>query len=240
MAKSKEEVIEQPDDVVEAEAAASGSLVPAISNFNMILITGFGMAIVIVIVMLANGGPASEMASVTPTSIESSTSSSSAVSAPISALSSSSTTAPSATPAAVSSGDVNVGGIERKGEGRHFYTTIKIPANAETLYLSGSGASRNADGSWGDMEAQVEDTFNSFKDKLEGEGWSLSDIVQVRAFAVSDEYGLLDFDGFNRGYRKFFGTDENPMKPVRSFVEIAGLVVPGWLVEIEIRAAKLP
>jgi enamine deaminase RidA (YjgF/YER057c/UK114 family) len=252
MAKSKEEVIEQPDDVVEVEAAASGSLVPAISNFNMILITGFGMAIVIVIVMLASGEPASEMASVTPTAIESSASSSSAASAPTSSLSTSSlstsslstsslsTTAPSTTPAAVSSGDVNVGGIERKGEGRHFYTTIKIPANAETLYLSGSGASRNEDGSWGDMEAQVEDTFNSFKDKLEGEGWSLSDIVQVRAFAVSDEYGLLDFDGFNRGYRKFFGTEENPMKPVRSFVEIAGLVVPGWLVEIEIRAAKLP
>ena len=30
------------------------------------------------------------------------------------------------------------------------------------------------------------------------------------------------------------------MKPVRSFVQIAGLVVPGWLVEIEIRAARMP
>jgi enamine deaminase RidA (YjgF/YER057c/UK114 family) len=132
-----------------------------------------------------------------------------------------------------------VGGIERKGEGRHFYTTIKIPANAETLYLSGSGAARNEDGTWGDMEAQTVDTFNSFKATLEAEGWSLSDIVQVRAFAVAGEYGLLDFDGFNRGYRQFFGTEENPMKPVRSFVEIAGLVVPGWLVEIEIRAARV-
>lgn len=238
MAKSNEEVIEQTDDVVEVEAAASGSLVPQISNFNMILITGFGMAIVIVIVMLASGEPASEMASATPASIEASASGSSpAASAP---AASSSTATTSSAPASVTSGDVNVGGIERKGEGRHFYTTIKIPANAETLYLSGSGASRNEDGSWGDMEAQVEDTFNSFKDKLEAEGWSMSDIVQVRAFAVSDEYGLLDFDGFNRGYRKFFGTEENPMKPVRSFVEIAGLVVPGWLIEIEIRAAKLP
>lgn len=236
MAKSKEEVIEQTDDIVEVEeAAASGSLVPKISNFNMILITGFGMAIVIIIVMLASGEPASEMASTAPAPVESSMSAASSSSAP-----STSTTSAPGTPAAVTSGDVNVGGIERKGEGRHFYTTIKIPANAETLYLSGSGASRNEDGSWGDMEAQVEDTFNSFRDKLESEGWSMSDVVQVRAFAVSDEYGLLDFDGFNRGYRKFFGTEENPMKPVRSFVEIAGLVVPGWLIEIEIRAAKLP
>ena len=137
-------------------------------------------------------------------------------------------------------GMVNVGGIERRGEGRHFFTTIKVPAGAESLYLSGSGASPLEDGSWGEMEQQVVDTFESFKETLESQGWSMSDIVQVRAFAVSDEFGYLDFDGFNRGYRKFFGTEENPLKPVRTFVEIQGLVVPGWLVEIEIRAARMP
>lgn len=135
---------------------------------------------------------------------------------------------------------VNVGGIERRGEGRHFFTTIKVPAGAESLYLSGSGASPLEDGSWGEMEQQVVDTFESFKETLESQGWSMSDIVQVRAFAVSDEFGYLDFDGFNRGYRKFFGTEENLLKPVRTFVEIQGLVVPGWLVEIEIRAARMP
>ena len=135
---------------------------------------------------------------------------------------------------------VNVGGIERRGEGRHFFTTIKVPAGAESLYLSGSGASPLEDGSWGEMEQQVVDTFESFKETLESQGWSMSDIVQVRSFAVSDEFGYLDFDGFNRGYRKFFGTEENPLKPVRTFVEIQGLMVPGWLVEIEIRAARMP
>ncbi|MEJ6679975.1 MAG: Rid family hydrolase [OM182 bacterium] len=135
---------------------------------------------------------------------------------------------------------VNVGGIERRGEGRHFFTTIKVPAGAESLYLSGSGASPLEDGSWGEMEQQVVATFESFKETLESQGWSMSDIVQVRAFAVSDEFGYLDFDGFNRGYRKFFGTEENPLKPVRTFVEIQGLMVPGWLVEIEIRAARMP
>jgi len=135
---------------------------------------------------------------------------------------------------------VIVGGIERRGEGRHFFTTIKVPAGAESLYLSGSGASPLEDGSWGEMEQQVVDTFENFKETLESQGWSMSDIVQVRAFAVSDEFGYLDFDGFNRGYRKFFGTEENPLKPVRTFVEIQGLVVPGWLIEIEIRAARMP
>jgi enamine deaminase RidA (YjgF/YER057c/UK114 family) len=132
------------------------------------------------------------------------------------------------------------GGIERNGEGRLFYTTIKIPANAETLYLSGTGAARKADGTWGNMEEQAIDTFTKFKGILEAQGWSMSDIVQVRVFAVAGEYGLLDFDGFNRGYQRFFGTEENPMKPVRSFIQVAALVNPDWLIEVEIRAARVP
>jgi enamine deaminase RidA (YjgF/YER057c/UK114 family) len=248
MAKSKEN--NQTEETVEAEevVADTVSMLPEISNFNMALITGFGMAIIIIIVMLASDQPTEQTAaSPAPVSMAASTSSPAATpttstpaATPASTPAATPTSAPAPAAPSVSSGDVNVGGIERKGEGRHFYTTIKIPANAETLYLSGSGAARNEDGTWGDMEAQTIDTFNSFKATLEAEGWSMSDVVQVRAFAVAGEYGLLDFDGFNRGYREFFGTEENPMKPVRSFVQIAGLVVPGWLVEIEIRAARAP
>ena len=131
-------------------------------------------------------------------------------------------------------------GIDRYQEGKLFYTSIRIPANAETLYLSGSGATKKADGSYGNMEEQAISTFTKFKDVLESQGWSMKDVVQVRAFAIAGDYGLLDFDGFNRGYSRFFGTPENPNKPVRSFVQVANLVVDGWLVEIEIRAARLP
>ena len=137
-------------------------------------------------------------------------------------------------------GTVSAQEIVRTGEGRNFYNNIFIPAGAETLYLSGAGARPMADGSWGDMEQQTIDTFSRFKETLESQGWSMEDIVQVRAFAVSGDDGVLDFDGFNRGYQQFFGTDDNPQKPVRSFVEIAGLVVDGWLIEIEIRAARMP
>ena len=68
----------------------------------------------------------------------------------------------------------------------------------------------------------------------------MSDIVQVRVFGVAGDDGTFDFAGFNAGFAQFFGTEENPMKPVRSVVEIADLVVDGWLVEIEIRAARVP
>ena len=130
--------------------------------------------------------------------------------------------------------------IVREGEGRMFYNSISIPAGAETLYLSGAGASPQADGTYGDMEQQTTNTFEKFKASLEAQGWSMSNIVQVRVFGVAGADGTFDFAGFNRGFQKFFGTDENPMKPVRSVVEIAGLVVDGWLVEIEIRAARVP
>ncbi|MEQ8952997.1 MAG: Rid family hydrolase [Gammaproteobacteria bacterium] len=130
--------------------------------------------------------------------------------------------------------------ITRYNEGNYFYTSITIPPGAETMYLSGSGARPLADGSWGDMRQQTINTFERFKQTLEEQGWSMSDIVQVRAFAVAGDDGELDFAGFNEGYAQFFGTAENPNKPVRSFVEIADLVVDGWLVEIEIRAARMP
>ena len=129
--------------------------------------------------------------------------------------------------------------ITRYNEGNYFYTSITIPPGAETMYLSGSGARPLEDGSWGGMEQQTVNTFSRFKETLETQGWSMSDIVQVRAFAVAGDDGL-DFAGFNAGYAQFFGTDDNPTKPVRSFVEIADLVVDGWLVEIEIRAVRMP
>ena len=129
--------------------------------------------------------------------------------------------------------------ITRYNEGNYFFTSITIPPGAETMYLSGSGARPLEDGSWGDMKQQTVNTFTRFKQTLEEQGWSMSDIVQVRAFAVAGDDGL-DFAGFNEGYSEFFGTDANPNKPVRSFVEIKDLVVEGWLVEIEIRAARMP
>ena len=92
--------------------------------------------------------------------------------------------------------------ITRSNEGTYFYRSITIPAGAETMYLSGSGAQPLDDGTWGDMRQQTIDTFSRFKETLEEQGWSMSDIVQVRAFAVAGEDGL-DFAGFNAGYAEF-------------------------------------
>jgi enamine deaminase RidA (YjgF/YER057c/UK114 family) len=69
----------------------------------------------------------------------------------------------------------------------------------------------------------------------------MSDIVMVRVYLIADpSMGKMDFSGFNTAYREFFGTDENPNKPVRAVVEISGLAVDGWLVEIDVRGARMP
>ena len=120
------------------------------------------------------------------------------------------------------------------------FNNIYIPAGAETLYLSGAGASAAADGTWGNMEQQTVNIFEKFKATLEEQGWSMSDIVQVRIFGVAGADGEFDFEGINNGYLQFFGTEANPTKPVRTTVVVADLVNDNWLVEIEIRASRMP
>jgi enamine deaminase RidA (YjgF/YER057c/UK114 family) len=67
----------------------------------------------------------------------------------------------------------------------------------------------------------------------------MSDVTKMTAFLVADPAnGKLDFEGFMAGYKKFFDTPEQPNKPARSAVQVAALVVPGALVEIEVTAAK--
>jgi enamine deaminase RidA (YjgF/YER057c/UK114 family) len=56
--------------------------------------------------------------------------------------------------------------------------------------------------------------------------------------ADSTKDNKLDFAGLMAGYTKFFGTAEQPNKPARSAVQVAALVAPGALLEIEVIAAK--
>ncbi len=48
----------------------------------------------------------------------------------------------------------------------------------------------------------------------------------------------MDFKGFSEAYARFFGTQRQPHVAARSVVQVAGLVDPAWLVEIEAIAAR--
>jgi enamine deaminase RidA (YjgF/YER057c/UK114 family) len=50
--------------------------------------------------------------------------------------------------------------------------------------------------------------------------------------------GRMDFAGILEAYSQHFGTKEQPNLPARSTVQVAGLVAPGMLVEIEVILAK--
>ena len=62
-------------------------------------------------------------------------------------------------------------------------------------------------------------------------------IIQSGLDRGSPLAGAQEIMHYDEGYSEFFGTDEDPNKSVRSFVEIKVLVIDGWLVDIEMRAA---
>lgn len=126
--------------------------------------------------------------------------------------------------------------------------SVLVPANAEILYVSGQvppvvdeNADRNSRAAFGDTETQTVGVFERIESALEAAGWSMDDVVKMQVFLVADPEmdGELDFDGFMTGYRQFFSAERNNL-PARSAMEIAALVNPGWLVEVEVMAARIP
>ena len=92
----------------------------------------------------------------------------------------------------------------------------------------------------GDTKAQTLSTLNVIQTILKEQGLGMGDIVQMRVYLIGDpaQGGKLDFGGMNDAYKQFFGTKEQPNKPVRATIQAAALVVPNALVEIEVVAVK--
>jgi enamine deaminase RidA (YjgF/YER057c/UK114 family) len=122
---------------------------------------------------------------------------------------------------------------------------VEVPAGKKTVYLSGAGPSivnkevpRDTPAAFGDTLQQTLSTMESIDKSLKAVGLAMKDVVKMQVFIVGDpaKNGQIDFAGFMQGYRKYFGTAEQPNLPARSTVKVAGLVNPGWLIEIEVTA----
>jgi enamine deaminase RidA (YjgF/YER057c/UK114 family) len=50
--------------------------------------------------------------------------------------------------------------------------------------------------------------------------------------------GKMDFAGLNAAYSEFFGTADQPNKPVRAAMQVAALATSWGLVEIQVVAVK--
>ena len=117
----------------------------------------------------------------------------------------------------------------------------------DTLYLSGQLASpitpadeaKGTAAVYGDTEAQTMSTLTKIEASLKSEGLTMADVV-MHVYMAGDpaKGGKLDFPAMMAAYSRFFGTREQPNKPARSTVQVAALVAPWALVEIEVIAAK--
>ena len=124
---------------------------------------------------------------------------------------------------------------------------VEVPSGKTIIFHSGTTPSpldpKAAEGSaayWGDTKTQTLSTFAKIKESLDSLGLGFKDVVAMTVYLVGDPAngGRMDFAGFMAGYSQFFGTKEQPNLPARSTVQVAGLVAPGMLVEIEVQLAK--
>jgi len=114
----------------------------------------------------------------------------------------------------------------------------------DTLYLSGqladpvtaADAAKGTPAVYGDTKVQALSCLN----KIQAQGLDMKDVVKMTVFLAGDpqQGGKLDFAGLQASYTQFFGTKEQPLKPARSAMQVAALVQPWALVEIEVIAAR--
>jgi enamine deaminase RidA (YjgF/YER057c/UK114 family) len=125
-----------------------------------------------------------------------------------------------------------------------FYAkSIVIPPGYQTIRLPGIVADPLAPGGsdLGDTEQQAESVFRKIAAALEPLGASEADVIAMTVYLVAPTPGGgMDFDGMMRAYSRHYGSAAQPNRPVRSTVQVAGLVRPGMLVEIEVTAARKP
>lgn len=128
-------------------------------------------------------------------------------------------------------------------------TSVSVPAEADVLYVSGTLADvadeKAPAGSierFGDTSAQAKSVLAKIAKELESAGFTMADVVKMNVYLVGDprKGGAMDFEGLMQAYMTVYGLRPTEKKlPARTTLQVAGLPVPGALVEIEVIAAKL-
>jgi enamine deaminase RidA (YjgF/YER057c/UK114 family) len=126
-------------------------------------------------------------------------------------------------------------------------SAVATPPGYITVYVSGMtagvsdpSAPRGTVAAYGSTAVQTESALKRIQAALQAQGLDLGDIVQMRVYLVGDptKGGQMDFAGMMAAYNKRFGTPDQPNRPARTTVQVASLVSPGLLVEIETTAVK--
>lgn len=126
-------------------------------------------------------------------------------------------------------------------------SAVEIPGGRTLVFVSGAvpsvadpKAERGSLAAYGDTRTQTASVLANIERSLKGLGLGMGSVVKMQVFLVGDpaKGGRMDFDGFMAAYSEHFGTAAQPNLPARSVMQVAGLVVPGWLVEIEVTAVR--
>lgn len=126
-------------------------------------------------------------------------------------------------------------------------SAVEVPAGRTLVFVSGAvpsvadpKAERGSLAAYGDTRTQTLSVLGNVERQLKGLGLSMGQVVKMQVFLVGDpaKGGRMDFDGFMSAYSEHFGTAAQPNLPARSVMQVAGLAVPGWLVEIEVTAVR--
>lgn len=120
-------------------------------------------------------------------------------------------------------------------------SAVAVPANQAYYWTSGTvppvidfSAPARTIARYGDMKTQATGILQRFETLLGETGLTLGDVVYLRAYLVADpETHEVDYQSWFDAYALFFNNETNPTKVARSTVAVAGLVDPGWLIEIE-------
>lgn len=107
-------------------------------------------------------------------------------------------------------------------------TAVKV---GDLIYLSGALGTRPGGGGLaeGGIQGQTRQALENIKSNIALAGGAMDDMVKCTVFLTD----VKDYQGMNQVYREFFPS----APPARSTVAVAGLVVPGALIEIECIAA---
>jgi enamine deaminase RidA (YjgF/YER057c/UK114 family) len=128
-------------------------------------------------------------------------------------------------------------------------SSVSVPAGSELVFLSGMladvtnpDAPAGSPDRLGDTAAQAKSVLGKISRELEAVGLGMRDIVKMNVYLVGDptKGGSMDFAGLMAAYVQYFGHGPDAGLPARTTVQVAGLPMPGALVEIEVVAARHP
>ena len=116
-------------------------------------------------------------------------------------------------------------------------TSTSVPATMKFHYISGSLPTIDPDAP-GDTESQTRNVISKIVANLKVLGLTPDDVVKANVYLVGDpaKGGELDFAGFSRAWQETWPGTKNEL-PARTTLRVAGLVLEGALLEVEVIAA---